>query len=106
MFWQLSSLNNRYYCECAATARFPVDTQILWVRFDEVGIPGIFRYAEIIVALFSSRGLAEHMSYTAMSEQIRIDGQALLVGLRYFDARTKRPDILYERYRRVCRTIL
>ena len=105
MFWQLSSLNNRYYCECAATARFPIDAQVLRVGFDEVGVPGVLRYTQVVIALLSSCRLTEYMSYIAISAQTRIDGPAMLVGLRYFDARTKRPDILYERYRRISRTI-
>ena len=93
--WQLSTLFERDDSECAAAARFPVDREVFWVGFDEVGVPSILTDAQVIVALFSAGGAAEYVACVAFVSEAF--GGAWVGGsgcyVRYLDARTKRPDI-------------
>jgi len=59
---QLSLLFNGYNSERATTTCFPVDCDIFWVRLDNVTIPRVLGYAQVVVALFLFASLTEYMS--------------------------------------------
>jgi hypothetical protein len=90
---QLSSLFQRDDGECAAAGRLPVDGQVLGVTFHEVGIPGVFADAEVVIALLALAGLSEDMSWWSRGQDAIVGAINGGSGLRYLDALTKRPDI-------------
>lgn len=89
----LALLLKRYYRECASAARFPIDSDIFGIGLYDVRIPGILADPQVIVALFSSSGATENVSYASSSAHCCGLRMVELKGLRYFDALTNRPDI-------------
>lgn len=91
--WSSSALGDGDDGEGSTTTGLPIDSKVLGIRLDQVGVPGVLRDPETVIGVLAFCGLAKDMAWHNVSMLLRAPVGSCGV-LRYLDARTKRPAIV------------